>query len=96
MSACLSMEEARTLMAKGGLVVDVRSVAEYTDVHAPGSLNLPLHLLPVLATERIPKDRPLLLCCASGARSAMAAEYLKPQGYEVYNLGPWLSHPDLT
>ena len=90
------MEEARNLMARGGLVVDVRSVAEYSGGHAPDSLNLPLHLFPALATERIPRDRPLLLCCASGARSAMAAEYLKPQGYEVHNLGPWLSHPDLT
>lgn len=94
MSLYLSEKEARILLERGGLVVDVRSVAEFATGHAPGSLNLPLHLLPVLATEKLPKDRPLLLCCASGARSSMAANCLEPQGYEVYNLGPWHSSPD--
>jgi rhodanese-related sulfurtransferase len=96
MTLNISKEEARKLVSKGALVVDVRSVEEFTDGHVPDSLNLPLHLIPVLAQEKIPKDRPVLLCCASGARSAMAAEYLKPQGYEVYNLGSWLAHPDLS
>ena len=96
MSSFLSLDEARNLMDKCGLVVDVRSVEEYTRGQAPGSLNLPLHLIPVLARERIPKNRPLLLCCASGARSALAAELLEPRGYEVYNLGPWVSHPDFS
>ncbi len=96
MSSFLSREEAQNLMKQGGLVVDVRSVEEYTAGHAPETLNLPLHILPVLAEERIPKDRPLLLCCASGARSAMAVAILLPQGYEAYNLGSWISHPHLS
>ena len=96
MSLQLSREAAQNLLDQGGLVVDVRSVAEYATGHAPASLNLPLHLIPVLANERIPKGKPLLLCCASGARSAMALEFLKPQGYDAHNLGPWDCHPDLS
>lgn len=91
----LAPEDSRTLLARGGLVVDVRSVAEYTAGHAPHSLNLPLHLVPVLAKERIPADRPLLVCCESGARSAMAVKHLDRLGFEAHDLGPWTLHPDL-
>lgn len=96
MSSFLSREEAQNLMAQGGLVVDVRSVGEYTTGHAPDSLNLPLHLIPALAEERLPRHLPLLLCCHSGARSAAAAEYLRPLGYDAHNLGPWVAHPDFS
>ena len=96
MSFYLSQQEARTLLDQGGLVVDVRSVEEYTSGHVPGTLNLPLHHLPVLSKERIAKGRPLLLCCASGARSAIAVEFLRPQGYDAHNLGSWVSHPDFS
>ena len=96
MGAHLSRGEARNLLEQGGLVVDVRSAEEYSSGHGPDTLNLPLHLLPVLAEERIPWDRPLLLCCASGARSAAALAFLLPQGYDAHNLGSWVSHPHLS
>ena len=36
------------------------------------------------------KNRPIITCCASGARSAMAKRLLKSQGYtQVYNGGGW-------
>lgn len=81
------------LLARGAVVVDVRSAEEFAGGHTPGSLNLPLHLLPVLAEEQLPRDRPLLLCCASGARSASAVQYLTRQGFEAYNLGAWRREP---
>jgi len=38
------------------------------------------------------KNRPIVTCCASGARSGMAERYLKSQGYtQVYNGGGWKS-----
>ncbi len=79
----------------GALVVDVRSLEEFESGHAPGSLHLPLHLLPLLARERLPMNHPLLVCCASGARSHMAVQHLQNLGYQAKNLGPWTSHPDL-
>ena len=92
----LDPEQARELLDGGALVVDVRSAPEFQGGHAPGSLHLPLHLLTVLAQERLPKDRALLLCCESGARSFQAVSYLKRQGYDAHNLGPWTFHPDLS
>ena len=96
MSFFLEPSEARTLLDQGGLVVDVRSAPEYQGGHVPGSIHLPLHLLPVLAQERLPKDRALLLCCESGARSHQAVHFLRQQGYDAHNLGPWTFHPDFS
>jgi rhodanese-related sulfurtransferase len=96
MSRWISPEDARTLLDDGGLVVDVRSGGEYSAGCIPGSLNLPMHLIPVLAAERLPSDRPLLVCCASGARSAMAVQYLCRLGFQAHDLGPWTFHPDFA
>lgn len=92
----LPQTEARLLLDRGALVVDVRTQDEFRVGHAPGSLHLPLHLVPHLAAERLPADRPLLVCCASGSRSHLAVQHLRGMGYEVQNLGPWTCHPDLT
>lgn len=86
----------RALLERNAFVLDVRSQAEFAGGHVPGSLNLPMHQIPARAAELLPKDRPLLVCCASGARSAMAVDFLARQGYEAYNLGPWSCHPGLS
>jgi len=40
--------------------------------------------------EELTKTKPIILCCASGSRSAFAQRFLKQSGYsEVYNAGPW-------
>ncbi len=92
----ISSEDARDLLGLGALVVDVRSTAEYDRGHVPGSLNLPMHLIPALAGERLPADRPLLVCCESGSRSAMAVQYLRRLGLDAHDLGPWTYFPDLS
>ena len=96
MTGLLSRAEARRLLDQGAAVVDVRSLEEYELGHVPGSIHLPLHLVPHLAAERLPKDRPLLLCCASGARSQLAVQHLRCMGLDAHNLGPWQAHPDLS
>jgi rhodanese-related sulfurtransferase len=60
----------------------VRAPAEYQQKSVRGSVNVPLNHL----TERLqelPKDRPLLIHCAGGYRSSIAASLLQQQGYEV-------------
>lgn len=48
----------------------------------PGAVNLPLKtVLDGSALGSIPKDKPLLMVCRSGARSMRAANYLAEQGY---------------
>jgi hydroxyacylglutathione hydrolase len=63
------------------LVVDVRTPREHEEKHIAGSWGLPLsHLQENLNT--LPKDRPLVVYCAGGYRSSIAASLLKSKGFE--------------
>lgn len=67
-------------------LIDVREEDEYADGHLPGAVNLPLSELEQRYRE-IQSDKPIVLVCARGGRSAQAAEYLAYQGYQnLYNL----------
>lgn len=78
------------LMKEGGLIVDVRSKAEYAGGHIKGSKNIPLQSLNANPNISINKDTPIITCCASGMRSASAKSLLKSNGYtNVHNGGSW-------
>lgn len=62
------------------LVVDVREPREFRQGHLPGATLLPLPELLVTPAE-LPHDRPIVLACRSGRRSARAAAVLRAQGY---------------
>ena len=76
------------LLEQGATIVDVRSKGEYAGGHANGSINIPLDTV-LKSLNKIPKDKPVITCCASGMRSGAAADQLKSHGYEAYNGGPW-------
>jgi rhodanese-related sulfurtransferase len=77
------------LRKNGATCVDVRSAGEFASGSAPGTINIPLQELGSRLGE-IPKSAPVVLCCASGTRSAMAKLLLKKNGYQnVYNIGTW-------
>jgi rhodanese-related sulfurtransferase len=77
------------LAAEGAVIVDVRSPAEFAAGSRPGSVNIPLDMLARRAAE-LDKTKPVVLCCASGARSGMAVRILKGLGFRnVTNAGPW-------
>lgn len=60
-------------------VVDVRAPAEWQAAHIAGSLNLPLsRFRDGLAT--LPRDKRLVVCCAGGYRSSIAASLLQQHG----------------
>jgi len=85
----ISVENMNELKAKGALIIDVRTTGEFANGAAPGSLNIPLDQLPQRMTE-LDRSKPIILCCASGSRSAYAQRFLQQAGYaEVYNAGPW-------
>jgi hydroxyacylglutathione hydrolase len=63
------------------LAVDVRAPGEREQKHIKGSIGLPLsHLAERL--EELPRDRPLLVHCAGGYRSSIAASVLQSQGFD--------------
>ena len=71
----------------GATVIDVRSEAEFRGGAYRGAMNVPLPALPA-RLDRIPKDRPVVVYCASGSRSATAARMLRKAGFaDVSNAG---------
>ena len=71
------------------LLLDVRTVQEYTRGHAPGSLNIPLNDLPRRLAE-LDRDRLIFACCAGGGRRSMAKLILDQAGFKrVENAGSW-------
>lgn len=76
-------------LKQGAVIVDVRSPAEFTQGASPLSINIPLADIQNRAKE-LDKNKPIILCCASGARSGAAVGILKAQGFQtVINAGPW-------
>jgi phage shock protein E len=77
------------LINDGAMIVDVRTPQEYRSGNIRGSVNIPLDQLKG-NLKKIKKDKPVIVCCASGMRSASAKGLLKSNGYTaVYNAGPW-------
>lgn len=72
-------------------IIDVRSPIEFQGGHVAGSINIPVTELPGRVDEIKSLDAPVVLCCASGARSGMASQFLSQQGIESYNGGPWMN-----
>jgi len=62
------------------LVLDVRAPGERQDKHIAGSLHLPLNRLQRQLDEA-PRDRKVILQCAGGYRSAIAASILANHGW---------------
>jgi hydroxyacylglutathione hydrolase len=63
------------------LAIDVRAPRERDQKYIAGSLGIPLNHL-VEDLERLPRDRPLLVYCAGGYRSSIAASLLQRDGFD--------------
>ena len=62
------------------LLVDVREPHEIAEVRAEGVVVVPLSAF-MLRHRELPTDRPLLMICHSGARSAQAGAFLLSNGW---------------
>ena len=72
------------------IVVDVRTAAEHAEGYIPGTdfnIDVLEDTYTKIATETLPKDKPVALYCRSGNRSMTAARILADKGYEVIELG---------
>jgi rhodanese-related sulfurtransferase len=64
----------------GPLLVDVREKDEFRTVRANGAVLVPMSEFAARSGE-LPKDRPILVICASGNRSAAATGFLLRSGW---------------
>jgi rhodanese-related sulfurtransferase len=93
----ITPEKAREMIGKGNtLVVDVRDAPEVEKSgKIAGAVHVSRGMLEFRADPDSPyhdknfsKDKTVILYCASGGRSALAAKALKDLGYnQVYNVG---------
>ncbi|ABE41402.1 rhodanese-like domain-containing protein [Rhodopseudomonas pseudopalustris] len=92
----VTVEQAREMMGKGAVVIDVRDAPEVENTgKVEGALHVSRGMLEFRADpdspfhdKRLATDKPIVVYCASGGRSALAGKALKDLGYtEVYNLG---------
>ncbi len=88
----LSVKDAQALIAKAPnlYILDVRTPDEYRQARMKNSVLIPVNDLERRLNE-VPRNRPVLVICAVGARSKQASEFLVAQGYkEVYHLNDGL------
>lgn len=79
----VTAREAQPLQAQGDVAfLDVREPNEWNLGHIPGAVHIPRGTLETTIEQRLPRDRQIVLYCASGNRSALAADTLQQMGYE--------------
>ena len=90
-SKSLPVPEARSYLANGAWLIDVRSPAEFSSFHLPNAKNLPLDQLEMLVPDAVKdKNQVLLLHCQSGMRSRVAQRKLQQMGYaHAFNVGSY-------
>lgn len=84
-----NVEVLQKYKEKGAIIIDVRTPAEFKGGHPKKAQNIPLQNIQN-EVEKIKKmNKPVILCCASGARSGQATSLLKSKGIDAINAGPW-------
>jgi rhodanese-related sulfurtransferase len=84
----LTPQEAYAMVGQRGdlFLLDVRTPGEYQQARLDGARLIPIDQFAKRFAE-VPRDRPVLVYCAVGSRSAQVVNYLARQGYpEIYNL----------
>ncbi len=75
-------EAVRLMNREDAAVLDVREDGEFAEGHIINAIHIPLPLLESRITElQDHKDKPLLVYCRTGNRSAKAASELMKQGF---------------
>ncbi len=90
-------ERAHTLWkTDGGMILDVRNRGEFGIEHIPGATQIAAGRI-IREMDRVPRDRTVVVHCASGARAAVASSVLVARGYEnvvcmTGGLADWQQH----
>lgn len=82
-------EAVQLINRKDALVIDVRDIGEFEAGHIAGAKHVPEAQLAgrIKELEKF-KDRPVVLACRTGSRSAAAVKILRGNGFaEAVNLG---------
>jgi phage shock protein E len=81
--------EIKEYLENGAIVLDVRTKIEWDQGHCNGAKHIVLNLVPLQIDEIKSWNKPVIAVCLSGGRSGQAAQFLKNNGVDVINGGPW-------
>jgi rhodanese-related sulfurtransferase len=76
----ISVDDAYAMYQDGAFVLDVRTVEEWNEYHAPNTTLIPLDELTSRVNE-VPRDRPIVVICRSGNRSDEVREIMLNAGF---------------
>lgn len=68
--------------AGGSVFLDVREPNEWNLGHVPGAVHIPRGMLESKVESQIDRSKPVVVYCAAGSRSALAADTLQQMGYD--------------
>jgi rhodanese-related sulfurtransferase len=76
-------EEVQAMRARGDdpVLLDVREPDEVAMGRVPGAMAIPRGVLESVVETRVPRDARVVVYCATGNRSALAADTLQAMGY---------------
>ena len=83
------MEILNILKSKEATLIDVREQGEFLMGSIQDAINIPLSTFGFNFDRIRDISGPKVLFCRSGARSGQATSFLKQQGIDVINGGPW-------
>lgn len=81
LASTVNVSEAYDLYQKGAFVLDVRTLEEWNEFHAPNTTLIPLDQLSARLNE-VPRDREIVVVCRSGNRSQQGRDILLNAGFE--------------
>nr|WP_321235902.1 rhodanese-like domain-containing protein [uncultured Psychroserpens sp.] len=78
-------------LKSGAIILDVRTQREWDKGHVDNSVHIPLNDLNSRVNEVKTLNKPVIVCCESGVRSAKAAKFLNLNNIDAINGGGWVS-----
>lgn len=80
-------EKINDYLSNNAVILDVRTKNEFLSNHIPGALHIPLQELEYRVDEVIKLKKPVIVYCASGARSDRASHFLRLNKVDAINGG---------
>ncbi|MGC1472492.1 MAG: rhodanese-like domain-containing protein [Psychroserpens sp.] len=83
--------QVKEYLENGARILDVRSQEEWDRGHIDNSIHIPLDDLINRIDDINHLEKPMIVCCQSGVRSAKAARFLNLHNISAINGGGWVS-----
>lgn len=81
--------DIKEYLENDAIILDVRTQEEWNEGHIENAKHIVLNLIPLQIEEIKAWEKPVIAVCRSGGRSGQAAQFLKQNGVDVINGGPW-------